>query len=1492
MRWLVSHVLLVPYEDKERVAQKLARLYVNLWWHSELLAAQLQLISIYADVTSDDPKTLIDQVQGIIDGNPETISKPDDSSDDEDLDESIECAKPVEKLESDDDTYDDSDAGQNASPNRDEQASLDMQATNTSDDDTESDVCIPYTPSITISETTITTEADSQKTGNDPSNLIEHEHTDSLHEKEIPSEQIKGIGYIYVTPCTDPAETVLVTKVCRDVLPKKKVLLGSGGFDGWQRKASSVFLLAGRVNADSAILHFLRLCRDFVVMLCNEFDITEEQLIHLSTLGANVEDPLASEGVFEFISSIVETLKENETDKVRLTRLDNFLTTYFGLCLEANLDTPLLPKIIYTLCTNRGELLRGSRPVLLDIIQSDILQCGSMEGKSDPVCETLISSGGLDEDEFPNLAMLDDTLTEQQVDSNLSAACCVIIEEAAFKHITCDYIANFKPDDDTIWELASKAVSIIGDRSQVSCSLQLVAAVAYIRAFTKAVSELIHVTDSKHFKVGSKYYVLATSLNGLLKTEDDARCECNLSLVQVHLLKSLRQQQSLFSLRKLCAELGDPITNLRKIKWQDSLFASRLGYCPMSYVGHYSTAVEALSAWQIQQDNTKITAFISTARESPTHRLALLAAVASMFYFVQSTDGLRDVDKRQAEWLFGTTTDFDGYYRHILEQLLGLADFHGVLQISESTSHESLQIASVIIHLIAIIVSNLDINSTDTALLSFFHLSSPVSNELLPAAGIASSVFEVPHTEELEYYDCVCKLRVAESVTADRVLKCPICDREHRNEIDVDSELHIQEHHQDKSLQNRNFKASSCESIQGLSPIAYRTIDTLVRACVVGGLASRLTTPDQVPLELMETTDDELEGGDEAAAVADLDIVQVKENASEVVDCSSVQDEQKYLTQTLENNWHVIGEIIAATAEKVTLFLHQIVRALTSEIVGYPCLNCIADRIQFEETFANVIDHKAKEIPQCLIQYKQDCLRFEGVDLTCLEAKLEELDAVSIPESELQDQNPDEEENTASIRRLFRISHVASLDHFRSQFANVCRIENKFPFLQLCLQRLEVVQCVRHLPALLEWNSLLIGRLNHMIKRDEAKQMKIVDFLSNGRFHPGTEGMTKASDAFVAFQKAWNQIRDQWNLLTGTSPTFGIITSASSITDCLVDKNDKDCPLRQIISTLQGVQNSFLMNTLAIVKQGNCPTLNFLLKGEGIAAIHTVPLQSAGNAIIQYEWSDSLLVYHDVGTEYGYGSVITYKHTTIERELARLLVLNKAILSEGTVFTQFAFSDELFHACSAILSEIGTTLIQQDLPNELVTSLTREQEHRQRFSNDLLEHLEVILVLLKKTGGDPGSSLDDYIKRWSTQLPGSFPDNLLPEPRDGIKLQHIVSLYETLEDQLVDGVVDSMHVDYRENLPDRGAKILAQNLKPKKPEELEIIASKLRRFIFRFLRSDSKTKTNTNLIDLVMRSTGGTMDCSMFTDVLPDDLEVKHVVKILEFIDKQAEVSE
>ena len=285
-------------------------------------------------------------------------------------------------------------------------------------------------------------------------------------------------------------------------------------------------------------------------------------------------------------------------------------------------------------------------------------------------------------------------------------------------------------------------------------------------------------------------------------------------------------------------------------------------------------------------------------------------------------------------------------------------------------------------------------------------------------------------------------------------------------------------------------------------------------------------------------------------------------------------------------------------------------------------------------------------------------------------------------------------------------------------------------------------------------------------------------------------------------------------------------------------------------------------------------------------------LDEAEKEIIKYQWSDNVLVYSDIGTECDEGAIIKYNFIIIERELAHRLVMNKAILTDGTVFSPFTFTDEVVHSCSSLLRTIPQSIPQQGLSDEMVCTI---QNKEITFISDLLEHLEIILVLLKKTGGSPLDSLDAYLKRWNTQLPKSFPPDLLPEPRSSIQLAHVVSLYKTLEDHFADKFVESLDNTFRQLLPATSSDVLLNHLQELDIKEMEKMLTTIRRFVFRCLRNSNSVDQDTidsKLLEVMRRSA---MDDEYLQCVDPilsktPEICVKHVYYTQEFIDNQIQV--
>ena len=171
-----------------------------------------------------------------------------------------------------------------------------------------------------------------------------------------------------------------------------------------------------------------------------------------------------------------------------------------------------------------------------------------------------------------------------------------------------------------------------------------------------------------------------------------------------------------------------------------------------------------------------------------------------------------------------------------------------------------------------------------------------------------------------------------------------------------------------------------------------------------------------------------------------------------------------------------------------------------------------------------------------------------------------------------------------------------------------------------------------------------------------------------------------------------------------------------------------------------------------------------------------------------------------------------------------------------------------------------------------------------------------MFVLLKKTGGEPREALDEYIKRWSTQLPGSFSRDILPEPSDAIKLCHLVALHSIPENHLADNYIETLESRFRRDpkadLQKKTFLLLGKRLEGFKIEELEASVQLIRLFAFRYLRPSYRVDDNTvksRLLEIMERSAGDTMDLRLVSTLL-EDVYVHHIVKIQELIGAKVKV--
>lgn len=203
---------------------------------------------------------------------------------------------------------------------------------------------------------------------------------------------------------------------------------------------------------------------------------------------------------------------------------------------------------------------------------------------------------------------------------------------------------------------------------------------------------------------------------------------------------------------------------------------------------------------------------------------------------------------------------------------------------------------------------------------------------------------------------------------------------------------------------------------------------------------------------------------------------------------------------------------------------------------------------------------------------------------------------------------------------------------------------------------------------------------------------------------------------------------------------------------------------------------------------------------------------------------------------------ITYDFQRIEMELAAEIAFGKSYITGK--LNEFIFAKELFHSCGPLLTEIRSLVRQRpSLPEEVQKGLPDLKERRIKEAQDLLQHIEVLIYLLKRKlkNFNADMTLEELAEKWSPMLPSPFPVNLLPQPKSLIKIEHVAALYEALEDILSDGAIEGLADKFRDELPidmkETVSNILVKEIDQLKPHNL---LKALRRFVFRYLSSETE----------------------------------------------------
>jgi len=215
----------------------------------------------------------------------------------------------------------------------------------------------------------------------------------------------------------------------------------------------------------------------------------------------------------------------------------------------------------------------------------------------------------------------------------------------------------------------------------------------------------------------------------------------------------------------------------------------------------------------------------------------------------------------------------------------------------------------------------------------------------------------------------------------------------------------------------------------------------------------------------------------------------------------------------------------------------------------------------------------------------------------------------------------------------------------------------------------------------------------------------------------------------------------------------------------------------------------------------------YLTKGEQcshIAAVKCVLLQHVGHSQVVMcdldRLSDELTRFAQNNLSYGLGSQVCYNFAKIEMELANELVLGKTYLAMDSTFPAVTYANELFVSSASVLRDFVALISQVPLGHAVVSGIEERRKRHPDYVLKLMRQTEVLLCLVKKTGGSRDQTIDSYIQKWHKTLPGGFNASLLPSSGEPLRLSHIVALYECLENFQADVVIDSLNDCFKKPL--------------------------------------------------------------------------------------------
>ncbi|CAG8466565.1 13541_t:CDS:10 [Ambispora gerdemannii] len=1082
----------------------------------------------------------------------------------------------------------------------------------------------------------------------------------------------------------------------------------------------------------------------------------------------------------------------------------------------------------------------------------------------------------------PRLNTINKQLGMHQRDSHLAALCCDVIQKEFYAKMGLHKLVGLFQD--TIQLLCANKVK----------SLQLVCSIALLKQFVQdlwsasTLDKALNVPIEFNF-TGSEEFLVG--LNNLMRIAHP-----QIQSLKFYFLKILRARGlSMNDLKQFHNIQQETLPWLSDLQWNKDI-DSRLPFNPYFLLREYEEAENAMNGAHFNDFLGKL-----LLTNQVNLRIAFVGFIVARLYAIQATRNLNENENEMTTFLQVNlgNINISPVYKRFVEGLL--ANDHPLLQINRRIDNTNLIIRLVIVHIIAVHAS---LPANHSPLTLYLHKLQEMQNTYILTCPSDEDAILMGAITEVKWYRCVCgyKYVVSECGQTMQARSCPAkgCHRTigGQNHISAAGQTRLDDTQVQNAIANREktgyiMEAGTLEqgkNVREMTASSYRILHLFVHALIVTSAHSQIFF-------------------------------------------NNIANPIEHCLDHITKDWEVLKTLLNCDNENLALILHDILHSIAQDSpTQKPVLTTSEARTNWECQFTTRhITNRARNPAAAATNLRNKLQRAKDVrkkKTTALEGEINETLTF------------DNAYSARRLPRLWRRIGDTSLDNFRTYYLNNENHRKNFPFISIYFEYEKRLPHLKHIHHLVKFVRILFTRLSYRIKRDEALHMTFQEFIDKDAKAGGYKELQHSlKAAFNNFAKSWNAVmplieRYQCHDLPANKPKMNL---NCQIVFGLVEGKDAGLFLCAALEYLVDLQNRFLRDIMNI-PSGTCHSLKFIeqqtrLKPGANSPYHikSVRLEDARQAnFIDYEWNPKILEYSQRNLDIGRGVEIEYDLYKIEAELARDIIFKKTYLEPieqgGLILEPFPYCMEMFQDSTTIFFEIKQMIKQEPISQDLLTLLTSgvSSNYSCRFSSgtrsdetilsdnesELLSALELLLCFVKRTAGSDGIitikvdgniTIKEYISQWMKLSVLTENKELEKVLNVGLRLKHVIALYELVEGKVADIVIESINTKYKTKLTeDMENEILTACSFEEKDVKLnanlipaEAFMLALKRFTLRKLSVESICEDH-RLLDYLEETTIGCwpdeIDENLISDMFPPSLLLKNTHAAYHFTKKRIEM--